>query len=160
MFSKYYVPPAGSSADGDFTTVVTPESAGWTESSLWTLELAPGADVHLQSGDNEIIVVPLAGSAVVVAEGGRRFPLTGRASVFDGPSDFAYVGRDADYSVSSADGGGRFALCGARAGAKLPPSIRSRIRSCGRAPRCRELQPTGSQLRHRRHLRGRLHHRV
>ena len=45
--------------------------------------------------------------------------LTGRASVFDGPSDFAYVGRDADYSVSST-GGGRFALCGARAGAKLP----------------------------------------
>ena len=117
MFSKYYV-PAGSSADGDFTTVVTPESAGWTESSLWTLELAPGANVHLQSGENEIIVVPLAGSAVVVAEG-TEIPLTGRASVFDGPSDFAYVGRDADYSVSST-GGGRFALCGARAGAKLP----------------------------------------
>ena|ERR1700704_6621497 len=117
MFSKYYV-PAGSSSDGDFTTVVTPESAGWTESSLWILELAPGANVHLRSGENEIIVVPLAGSAVVVAEG-TEIPLTGRASVFDGPSDFAYVGRDADYSVSSADWG-RFALCGARAGAKLP----------------------------------------
>jgi len=54
MFSKYYV-PAGSSSDGDFTTVVTPESAGWTESSLWILELAPGANVHLRSGENEII---------------------------------------------------------------------------------------------------------
>ncbi|WP_072687267.1 5-deoxy-glucuronate isomerase [Rhodococcus marinonascens] len=117
MLSKYYV-PAKSSADGHFTTVVTPESAGWSESSLWTLELAPGAIAELESGGNEIIVLPLSGSALV-SSGGTEFSLTGRLSVFDGPSDFAYIGRDSSYDVTSV-GGGRFALCGARAGAKLP----------------------------------------
>ncbi|MEV0945943.1 5-deoxy-glucuronate isomerase [Rhodococcus sp. NPDC049939] len=117
MFSKYYV-PAGSSADGQFTTAVTPESAGWSEASLWTLELPPGADAELQSGENEIIVLPLSGSALVSSDG-ADFSMTGRLSVFDGPSDFAYIGRDSRYAITS-DHGGRFALCGARARAKLP----------------------------------------
>ncbi|GAC66712.1 5-deoxy-glucuronate isomerase [Gordonia soli] len=116
MNSKYYI-PAGS-ASAPYAVDVTPESAGWTESSLWTVELAAGASVTRSSGGNEIIVVPLAGSADV-SSGGITFTLAGRASVFDGPSDFAYVGRDSEYTVTSA-AGGRFALCGARAAKRLP----------------------------------------
>ncbi|PBC38661.1 5-deoxy-glucuronate isomerase [Rhodococcus sp. ACS1] len=117
MNSKYYV-PVGSAATGPFDLEVTPESAGWTESSLRVLTLAPGGSAELTTGDDEIIVVPLAGSASVSSEG-TEFALTGRRSVFDGPSDFAYVGRASAYTVASATGG-RFALCGARARQKFP----------------------------------------
>lgn len=116
MNSKWYI-PAGS-ASAPFTVDVTPESAGWSESSLAVVELGAGESVTRQSGPDEIMVVPLAGSATVSADG-ESFELVGRASVFDGPSDFAYVGRDTGYTVSSASGG-RFALCGARASKKLP----------------------------------------
>ncbi|AFA74485.1 putative 5-deoxy-glucuronate isomerase [Gordonia polyisoprenivorans VH2] len=116
MNSKYYV-PAGS-ATAPLSVDVTPESAGWSESSLWVAQLGPGDSITRSSGPNEIIVIPLSGSAVVACDG-RQFELEGRQGVFDGPSDFAYVGRDSEFTVTSADGG-RFALCGARASTTLP----------------------------------------
>ncbi|WP_072681169.1 5-deoxy-glucuronate isomerase [Rhodococcoides corynebacterioides] len=117
MNSEYYI-PVGASADAPFDVVVTPESAGWSESSLRTLRLAAGESADLASGDDEIMVVPLSGSATVTCDG-ETVELAGRATVFDGPSDFAYVGRDSSYTVASASGG-RFALCGARARTRLP----------------------------------------
>ncbi|MBT0565688.1 5-deoxy-glucuronate isomerase [Williamsia sp. CHRR-6] len=101
------------SAPAPFSIAVTPQTAGWTESSMHILHLPP-AGVHTHhSGDEEIIVVPLAGS-VTVASAGSEFTLAGRASVFTGPSDFAYVGIDSEFTLTSAEGG-RFALLGARA---------------------------------------------
>ncbi|MDX3535572.1 5-deoxy-glucuronate isomerase [Streptomyces sp. MB09-01] len=47
------------------------------------------------------------------------FRLRGRKGVFRGPTDFAYVPRDAHMEVSSAEGG-RFALAGARCRRRLP----------------------------------------
>lgn len=116
MNSKYYIP--GQSAPAPLTVDVTPESAGWTESSLFVVELSAGESITRRSGDDEIMVVPLSGSATVSCEG-TTFELAGRESVFDGPSDFAYVGRDSEFTVTSAQGG-RFALCGARAVNRLP----------------------------------------
>ncbi|MGB3772645.1 MAG: 5-deoxy-glucuronate isomerase [Rhodococcus sp. (in: high G+C Gram-positive bacteria)] len=116
MNSEYYI-PAGSGTD-PYAVAVTPQSAGWTESSLWTVDLAPGRSLDLDSGDDEIMVVPLQGS-VDVRCGDQRFTLIGRDSVFDGPSDFAYVGRESSYTLHSF-AGGRFALCGARARTSLP----------------------------------------
>ncbi|MGC5256317.1 5-deoxy-glucuronate isomerase [Gordonia sp. DT218] len=116
MNGKYYIPTL--SATAPLTVDVTPESAGWTESSLFVVELVAGEAITRRSGEDEIIVVPLSGSAAV-ASGHRSFELAGRASVFDGPSDFAYVGRDSEFTVTSAPGG-RFALCGARAATTLP----------------------------------------
>lgn len=117
MNSEYYI-AAGRSSKDEFDVVVTPQSAGWTESSLWTATLAAGQSIDLNSASDEIIVVPLAGSATVTSEG-TTFDLAGRASVFDGPSDFVYVGKDSAYTLSSTEGG-RFALCGARAENTLP----------------------------------------
>lgn len=109
---------AGTSGSAPFSVAVTPESADWSASSLWVLTVAPGQQVDLDSGRDEIMVLPLSGSAAV-ASAGTRFHLAGRASVFHGPSDFAYVGIDSQYSVHS-ESGGRFALCGARAETTLP----------------------------------------
>ena len=116
MNSKYYIP--AHSAVAPLTVDVTPESAGWSESSLAVVELGAGESVTRLSADDEIIVVPLSGSATVTS-GDNTAELTGRASVFDGPSDFVYVGRNSEYTVTS-DAGGRFALCGARAATSLP----------------------------------------
>ncbi|MFD3937306.1 5-deoxy-glucuronate isomerase [Streptomyces sp. NPDC058611] len=53
--------------------------------------------------------------------GGRvcAFELRGRPGVFAGPTDFAYLPRDAHATVTSA-AGGRFALAGARCERRLP----------------------------------------
>src|SRR5260370_14873721 len=117
MNSKFYL-PARSTGTLPFTVAVTPESAGWSESSIWVAELAAGEPVERQSGDDEILVVPLSGSVTVVC-GDHEFALAGRQSVFHGPTDFAYVGRDSAYRVTSA-AGARVAFCGARARRRLP----------------------------------------
>ena len=109
---------AGHGAEGAFSLVVTPETAGWTYSSLRVLELPAGGSATFATGDDETIVLPLAGSCVVETEG-ERFALAGRRSVFTRVTDFAYAPRDAEVTVSS-PGGGRFALPAARARRRLP----------------------------------------
>ena len=117
MNAKYFL-PAGSTGSPPYTVSVTPQSAGWRESSLWVLELAAGGSVTRDSGDDEIIVIPLSGSVTVTCDG-EELHLHGRATVFDGPTDFAYVGRDSSYSLAAA-ADARVALCGARARRRLP----------------------------------------
>ncbi|ARQ70490.1 5-deoxy-glucuronate isomerase [Streptomyces marincola] len=110
--------PAGSAGAGPYRLDISPASAGWAHSSLRILPLAPGGRHTFATGDSEWIVLPLAGSCTVTAEG-RTFELAGRADVFTAVSDFAYVPRDAEATVASA-GGGRFALAGARCARRLP----------------------------------------
>ncbi len=110
--------PAGSAASGDYALEVTPESAGWGHSGLRVLHLAPGGTHSLATGEDEVVVVPLSGGLVVRC-GGGTLTLAGRASVFAGPTDFAYLPRETTAELAS-EGGGRFALCSARARRVLP----------------------------------------
>jgi 5-deoxy-glucuronate isomerase len=112
MHSKYYVPAR--SATPPYSVDVTPESAGWTESSLQVVELV--SDLTLNTGDTEVMILPLAGGGAVSA-GNETFELSVRASVFDGPADMVYIGTGQTYTLS---GEGRFAICGARAKRQLP----------------------------------------
>jgi len=112
--------PHGSSADHLDRVVVTPESAAWTYSGLRIVELAAGDSRSLHTGSDEMLVLPLAGSATVECTG-QRFELAGRADVFSGPTDFAYVPPGLEVRISTA-AGGRFALPSARATASLPPA--------------------------------------
>ncbi|MEU7725986.1 5-deoxy-glucuronate isomerase [Streptomyces sp. NPDC040724] len=98
----------------------------WTR--LVVLELAPGEVYAHECGESEWIVLPLAGTCEVRAWGfgggapdaqAEVFQLRGREGVFRGPTDFAYVPRDAHLEVTSAEGG-RFALAGARCNNRLP----------------------------------------
>ena len=98
---------------------VTPEQAGWTYCGLRMLGLAPGGSHEFGMDSGEAVLLPLAGSCEVECDG-ERFALAGRAGVFAGPADFAYLPRDSRVRVSSA-GGGRFALASARAGERLAP---------------------------------------
>jgi 5-deoxy-glucuronate isomerase len=99
---------------------ITPESAGWRFSGLRVLRLHPGSARVLATQEDEVIVLPLAGSCEVRC-GRERFRLQGRASVFERVSDFAYVPRDSVVEIASA-GGGEFALPSARARRALTPA--------------------------------------
>jgi 5-deoxy-glucuronate isomerase len=110
--------PAGSVARDGYLVDLTPESAGWGYSGLHVVELAAGGTFGVGTGEDEVIVLPLAGSGTVEADGeGAR--LAGRESVFTGVSDYAYVPRDSELTLHSA-AGGRFALASAGASRRLP----------------------------------------
>lgn len=110
--------PAGSTADGIWDLVVTPESAGWGYSSLRVLTVLPGQVVSFDTGDSEWIVLPLTG-AVDVSLGDQTFSLAGRADVFAGVTDTAYLPIDSGVTLVGTREG-TIALCGARVDRALP----------------------------------------
>jgi 5-deoxy-glucuronate isomerase len=107
----------GSTAAGPYVTSISPEAAGWTYSGVRVAELPPGGRIELDTGPDEVIVLPLNGAAEVECDG-QRFSLAGRPDVFSGVTDFAYLPRDARAVLSSA-GGGRFLLPSTRADTRL-----------------------------------------
>ncbi len=82
--------------------------------SLRVLDL-DGAQ-EIATGTEEMLVLPLAGSCSVRC-GGQELDLAGRASVFDGATDFAYLPRRATAMLT---GTGKIALPGAQASGDLP----------------------------------------
>jgi 5-deoxy-glucuronate isomerase len=110
--------PAGTAAGGPYALEVTPESAGWGHAGLRVLELAAGGRHTLDTGPDEVVVVPLERGLTVECDG-EVLTLIGRSSVFAGATDFAYLPRDATAALHSRNGG-RFALCSARARRRLP----------------------------------------
>jgi 5-deoxy-glucuronate isomerase len=100
------------------TVDITPESAGWEYAGLRVLDLVAGVAHRLNTGQDEVLVVPLTGSAEVCADGAYA-RLAGRSGVFDALTDVAYVPRDSELTLTS-EAGGRFALATARAQRSLP----------------------------------------
>lgn len=113
---------AGELARRPYSLELTPEDAGWQYSSLRIATLDPGARIELDTGGEEWLVVPLAGGAELEL-GVDSVALSGRRDVFSGPSDVCYVppGRRL---VLASEGGGRFALAGARAEGGLAVTYR------------------------------------
>jgi 5-deoxy-glucuronate isomerase len=110
--------PAGSAAAGDYLVDLAPEQAGWSFSGLRVLRLAAGGRQQIVTGPDEVLVLPLQGSAVVECDG-ERIELVGRTSVFAGPTDFVYLPTGVEAVVSS-EAGGRFAMPSARAEHRWP----------------------------------------
>jgi 5-deoxy-glucuronate isomerase len=129
----------GATADGVYSLVIAPETAGWKYSGLRVLELPAGGTITLHTGPDELIVLPLSGGCVVACDG-ERFELAGRDSVFARVTDFAYVPRAAEVTISTVDGG-RFALPAARATRRLPArygaaeDVSIELRGAGQASR-------------------------
>jgi 5-deoxy-glucuronate isomerase len=105
--------PAGSTAGDGWRTLVTPESAGWGFTGLRIGDLGPGERASLATGDDEAIVLPLAGGGRLDTAG-QTVPLAGRASPFEGPTDFAYLPSRTDASIEAAGARFRFAVATAR----------------------------------------------
>ena len=110
---------AGTCGEGSWLVAVTPERADWDFCGLRVADLPPGGVVRIETGPDEAVVLPLAGSATVRCDG-EAFELAGRASVFSGPTDFAYLPRNATAEIAS-ELGGRFAVALARARRQLAP---------------------------------------
>jgi 5-deoxy-glucuronate isomerase len=110
--------PAGTTAADGWSLIVTPESAGWGFTGLRVAELEANGSIELATGDDEGVVLPLAGSFTVTCDG-ETIQLAGRRDPFAGPTDFAYVPRDAAVTIRAADGG-RVAVATARATRRLP----------------------------------------
>ncbi|MGI5282119.1 5-deoxy-glucuronate isomerase [Nonomuraea polychroma] len=120
-----WVLPFGTAGEDGFAVSVTDAVPGWTHTSLRVATLAPFALVELDTGDTEIIVVPLRGGADVTAvdRDGQHHKarLAGRDSVFAGPTDVAYVPPGASLTISAGDRESTIALCGAKAGKRDVP---------------------------------------
>jgi len=117
--SSYHLPATSvAPAAGGYDLEVTPESAAWGYSSLRVVTLPAAGEHQLETGPDEIIVLPLSGSCSVEVDG-SHLDLDGRPDVFAGPSDFAYLPINQVATLHS-DRGGRFALCGARTQIQLP----------------------------------------
>ena len=118
---------------------ITPESAGWTYCGLRIVSLDAGEERQLATGDDEIAVLPLAGSVTVEVDG-HVFALEGRASVFARVTDWAYIPIDSEVRVASADGA-ELALASARAERRFEPAyipaseVPIEIRGAGQATR-------------------------
>ncbi len=129
----------GTAARDGFALALTPEDAGWRYCGLRVLALEPGASRTLDTGGDELAVLPLAGGCSVECDD-ERFVLRGREDVFAAVSDFAYVPRDAQLTVTS-EHGGRFALASARADRRLAArhvpaaDVPVELRGAGRASR-------------------------
>ncbi|WP_433362272.1 5-deoxy-glucuronate isomerase [Streptosporangium sp. CA-115845] len=128
--------PHGTAASPPWAVEITPESAGWTYAGLRVVDL-PDHPVHFSTGREEMLVLPLSGSCEVTA-GGLRLSLSGRASVFDAVTDFAYLPIDTSAVIT---GHGRVALPSARATRHFPvrygpaEQVPVEVRGAGQASR-------------------------
>ncbi len=150
MNSEFYLAAGTTGADG-YEVEVTPNSAGWGYTSLRIVRIGAGEPFRFSTGDDEVIVVPLSGSATVEAGGARFCSLVGRQNVFAGPTDVAYLTSGSTVELRSQTGG-RFALCGARVagtavheGADQPERPRSRYLAVTEVPV--ELRGAGQSSR-------------
>ena len=131
--------PAGSTARDGFELAVSPGEEDWHHTGLYVATLRPGQSVEFETDDCEYLVLPLSGSAEVVVDG-ETLPLGGRADVFAGPTDFAYVPRGTTVAVVSA-GGARIAFPHAKAASDFPyrrigiEQVETELRGAGVASR-------------------------
>ncbi|MEU4738935.1 5-deoxy-glucuronate isomerase [Actinosynnema sp. NPDC023658] len=111
--------PLGTLSDGENAVELTAGTAGWDYAGLRVLLLHPGGVTTFGTGDCEAFVLPLSGGCVVEVDG-ERFELRGRDSVFTRVTDFAYLPRDAEVTLSTKDGV-EVALPTARCDRRLTP---------------------------------------
>jgi 5-deoxy-glucuronate isomerase len=110
-----------------------------TYCGLRVVTLEAGGTHAFDTGDDELIVLPLAGACAVKCDG-DEFRLAGRESVFSALTDFVYAPRDARVEIAS-EAGGRFALPSARASRRLEPrygpaqAVPVELRGAGQASR-------------------------
>lgn len=99
---------AGQTAHDQLSVDISPSDAGWHFSGLRVLLLGAGESASLESGESELLVLPLEGEVSVVVES-ETYELQGRTSAFERITDSLYIPRGKSFTLTSATGG-RFAL--------------------------------------------------
>ncbi|GAB3128456.1 5-deoxy-glucuronate isomerase [Tsukamurella serpentis] len=116
--------PRGALRRDGWESVVDDSLPGWAHTGIRIADLGD-APVTLPANGIERIVVPLSGGVVVELDavaaadlgGGHVVTLSGRASVFDGPTDVLYVGAGGGFTVR---GPARVAIAEAPASRRRP----------------------------------------
>ena len=102
-----WVLPLGSAGKDGWDVVVDEHTEGWQHTGLYAGSLAAGERRTLDVGAREVLVVPLSGPVgvhCVDASGtAHDVRLAGRVSVYDGPSDVAYVPRGSELTLTATD---------------------------------------------------------
>ncbi len=106
------------SGTGGWDPCIRPGEPGWSHTGLYAADLPAGRSRTVETGDCEFVVLPLSGSFSVGCADGWSVELAGRAGVFDGPTDCAYVPRGSRLTVTARTAG-RVALPFARARRRL-----------------------------------------
>lgn len=107
--------PAGSRAQDGLDLVIDERVEGWAHTGLVVATLGPGEALTRDLGEWEAMVVPLSGGAAVQVDG-HQHTLTGRESVFAGPTDILYAPAGSVLTLTASQGrGSRLAVCLARA---------------------------------------------
>jgi 5-deoxy-glucuronate isomerase len=120
--------PLGSAADQGWEIAVDDRVEDWHHTGLSVARLADGEDRAFDARQREAIVVPLSGAVAVTcvdAAGEKhKAELAGRAGVFAGPTDVAYLPAGSESTIT-ARGPARVALAVAvTSGAQQPLSFR------------------------------------
>ncbi|MDO4664847.1 MAG: 5-deoxy-glucuronate isomerase [Actinomycetaceae bacterium] len=118
MDNEKYLITAGQTAHGKYETDLTIDRAGWEWSAIAVLALKAGESETRDSGETELLVLPLEGSCTVTVDG-AEYAITGRDSVFIGITDYLYIPRGKTFTVTS-EKGGRFCLPAAKSTKDLP----------------------------------------
>ena len=111
---------AGSLVEHPWSLALSPKRAGWDWSGLRVLDLPAGGSHTFETGEEEMVVLPLAGQGLGVRCDGEAFELEGRPGVFTGVTNFVYLPREAEVEVRS-PAGARVAFPSARCKRRLTP---------------------------------------
>ena len=120
-----WVYPLGKAADGPWdVSLGAYDSAqqvdGWEHTGLKTATLS-GEAVTLDAVAEERIIIPLSGDVTAVVDG-HTYELSGRESVFHGPTDVLYTGVNKAVQISGATGV-RVAIASAPASDEYPTRL-------------------------------------
>ena len=112
--------PRGSARREGCEVLVDRSLPGWQHTGLRVVTLDVGERWSIDESGWEYVVVPLSGPASVTCTDPagvlHQASLSGRASVFAGSTDVAYVPAGSSLEVSGTADGSRIAICAARVG--------------------------------------------
>lgn len=111
--------PFGDVAADGYAVSITPDNDGWKHTGLLVAVLDAGESHQIETGDDEYVIVPLAGTNLTVESDGDETTLLGRSDVFTGPTDVAYVPRHSEFTITASEPS-RVALAFAPAASDVP----------------------------------------
>lgn len=100
---------------------VTPESADWTYVGLVVEQIAPGGSWEYSSGEDEICIVPLRGTAEIASNHGD-WTVERPGTMFDGKPTCLYLPLGSSFTATSEEGA-ELAITSARATKSFPPKL-------------------------------------
>lgn len=87
--------------DSGMVLSITPERAGWAYISFQSRRLAAGHEWGMETGENELAIVPFSGHLSVRSDRGNWPKVGGRSDVFSGAAHALYLPRRTTFTVTA-----------------------------------------------------------